>query len=144
MPNAILDALSLLDATGRAILAGNVASLLAALGAHISLGTRYASLAREVQADAPRSRARSCAALSQKCNRPRGTQPSRTPRPSSKKRSRWSSGRCSLCGGADTEKWPDGSVIEFTFFWREARHWEGRNYSVAIRGAGNTSSALSD
>jgi hypothetical protein len=35
-----------------------------------------------------------------------------------------------------TEKCPDGSVIEFTFFWEEARHWEGRNYSVAIRGSG--------
>jgi glucoamylase len=29
---------------------------------------------------------------------------------------------------------PDGSVIEFTFFWKEAQRWEGRNYSVAIRG----------
>jgi glucoamylase len=30
----------------------------------------------------------------------------------------------------------DGSVIEFTFFWEQARHWEGRNYSVAIRNSG--------
>jgi hypothetical protein len=36
MPNAILDALSLLDGTGRLILAASVASLLAALGAHIA------------------------------------------------------------------------------------------------------------
>jgi glucoamylase len=27
---------------------------------------------------------------------------------------------------------PDGSVIEFTFFWKEARRWEGRNYAVAV------------
>ena len=30
-----------------------------------------------------------------------------------------------------TEDCPDGSVIEFTFFWKEAQRWEGRNYSVA-------------
>ena len=30
---------------------------------------------------------------------------------------------------------PAGSVIEFTFFWKEARHWEGRNYSVAVSGS---------
>ena len=33
-----------------------------------------------------------------------------------------------------TENCPDGSVIEFTFFWKEARRWEGRNYSVAVTG----------
>jgi glucoamylase len=27
---------------------------------------------------------------------------------------------------------PDGSTIQFTFFWKEAQRWEGRNYSVAI------------
>jgi glucoamylase len=27
----------------------------------------------------------------------------------------------------------DGSVIEFTFFWKEGRRWEGRNYSVEVR-----------
>jgi glucoamylase len=27
----------------------------------------------------------------------------------------------------------DGSVIEFTFFWKEAQRWEGRNYSVEVR-----------
>src|SRR5579859_142735 len=29
---------------------------------------------------------------------------------------------------------PAGSVIEFTFFWKEAQRWEGRNYSVAVSG----------
>ena len=33
-----------------------------------------------------------------------------------------------------TEGCADGSVIEFTFFWKEAHHWEGRNYSVAVSG----------
>jgi hypothetical protein len=33
-----------------------------------------------------------------------------------------------------TEDRPDGSVIEFTFFWKEAQRWEGRNYSVAVNG----------
>ena len=33
-----------------------------------------------------------------------------------------------------TEHCPDGSVIEFTFFWKEARSWEGRNYSVVVSG----------
>jgi len=31
-----------------------------------------------------------------------------------------------------TEGCPDGSVIEFTFFWKEAQRWEGRNYLVAV------------
>jgi glucoamylase len=31
-----------------------------------------------------------------------------------------------------TEDCPDGSTIEFTFFWKEAQRWEGRNYSVAV------------
>jgi glucoamylase len=31
-----------------------------------------------------------------------------------------------------TEDYPDGSVIEFTFFWKAAQRWEGRNYSVAV------------
>jgi glucoamylase len=26
----------------------------------------------------------------------------------------------------------EGSVIEFTFFWKAAQRWEGRNYSVAV------------
>jgi glucoamylase len=29
---------------------------------------------------------------------------------------------------------PDCSVIEFTFFWKEAQSWEGRNHSVAVSG----------
>jgi heme-degrading monooxygenase HmoA len=31
-----------------------------------------------------------------------------------------------------TEDCPVGSCIEFTFFWKEAGRWEGRNYSVAV------------
>jgi glucoamylase len=31
-----------------------------------------------------------------------------------------------------TENCPGDSVIEFTFFWKETQHWEGRNYSVAV------------
>lgn len=34
-----------------------------------------------------------------------------------------------------TQDCPVGSVIEFTFFWKEAQHWEGRNYSVAVSGS---------
>jgi glucoamylase len=34
-----------------------------------------------------------------------------------------------------TKDCPDGSVIEFTFFWKGAQRWEGRNYSVALSGA---------
>jgi glucoamylase len=33
-----------------------------------------------------------------------------------------------------TENCPDGSVIEFTFFWKAGQRWEGRNYSVAVSG----------
>ncbi len=33
-----------------------------------------------------------------------------------------------------TEDCPDSSVIGFTFFWKEAQRWEGRNYSVAVNG----------
>jgi glucoamylase len=33
-----------------------------------------------------------------------------------------------------TNTFPDGLVIEFTFFWKEAQRWEGKNYSVAIKG----------
>jgi glucoamylase len=28
----------------------------------------------------------------------------------------------------------EGTAIEFTFFWKEDRRWEGRNYSVAVTG----------
>jgi glucoamylase len=31
-----------------------------------------------------------------------------------------------------TENCPEGSSVEFTFFWKEPRRWEGRNYSVAL------------
>lgn len=31
-----------------------------------------------------------------------------------------------------TEGCPDSSVIGFTFFWKEAQRWEGRNYSVTV------------
>lgn len=31
-----------------------------------------------------------------------------------------------------TEYCPADLVIEFTFFWKEAQRWEGRNYSVAV------------
>lgn len=31
-----------------------------------------------------------------------------------------------------TEDYPDGSVIVFTFFWKAAQRWEGRNHSVLI------------
>ena len=31
-----------------------------------------------------------------------------------------------------TQDCPDGSKIEFTFFWKESQNWEGKNYSVAV------------
>ena len=31
-----------------------------------------------------------------------------------------------------TENCLNGSVIEFTFFWKETQRWEGRNYSVDV------------
>jgi glucoamylase len=31
-----------------------------------------------------------------------------------------------------TENCPEGSVIEFTFFWKAAGRWEDTNYSVAV------------
>ena len=33
-----------------------------------------------------------------------------------------------------TEQCAGGLAIEFTFFWKEAQRWEGRNYSVAVDG----------
>ena len=33
-----------------------------------------------------------------------------------------------------TKNCATGAVIEFTFFWKEVRRWEGRNYSVVVRG----------
>jgi glucoamylase len=38
-----------------------------------------------------------------------------------------------------TQDCPDGSVIEFTFFWREAQQWEGKNYSVTVSPPGKPS-----
>jgi len=34
-----------------------------------------------------------------------------------------------------TKTMPAGSVIEFTFFWKETQRWEGRNYSIAVAAA---------
>jgi glucoamylase len=31
-----------------------------------------------------------------------------------------------------TEGLPGGSLIEFTFFWEEAKRWEGRNWQVQV------------
>jgi glucoamylase len=32
-----------------------------------------------------------------------------------------------------TEKLSPGSVVEFTFFWKDAQRWEGRNWQVAVQ-----------
>ena len=37
-----------------------------------------------------------------------------------------------LLADLPTAKCPDGSVIEFSFFWKNDQRWEGRNYSVAV------------
>jgi hypothetical protein len=50
MPNAILDGLSLIDPTGQAILAINLATLCAGVGAHVWLRGRYAVLQRDLDA----------------------------------------------------------------------------------------------
>jgi hypothetical protein len=52
MPNAILDGLSLVDSTGRFILATNVAALLAGLVAHAALRARYAAIERDLEKNA--------------------------------------------------------------------------------------------
>jgi glucoamylase len=31
-----------------------------------------------------------------------------------------------------TKKCPEGSVIEFTFLWKDGQRWEGKNYSVSV------------
>jgi glucoamylase len=31
-----------------------------------------------------------------------------------------------------TKNLPGGSVIEFTFFWKDTQRWEGGNYSVSV------------
>jgi len=33
-----------------------------------------------------------------------------------------------------TQELPNGSIIEFTFFWKVAHRWEGRNWQVAVQG----------
>ena len=48
MPNSILDGLSLVDPIGKAILAVNLASLLAGGAAHVFLRARYAALERDL------------------------------------------------------------------------------------------------
>lgn len=54
MPNTILDGLSLVDTTGRLILGATVASLVAAVGAHLFLRMRYADLESDlVEGDEP-------------------------------------------------------------------------------------------
>ncbi len=52
MPNPILDGLSVVDSTGRIILATTVASLVAAIGAHLFLRARYAALERDLERNA--------------------------------------------------------------------------------------------
>ncbi len=52
MPNAILDGLSLVDSVGEAILAVNVACLLAGIGAHLFLRARYLALERDLERNA--------------------------------------------------------------------------------------------
>jgi hypothetical protein len=49
MSSPILDGLSLVDTTGRVILASTVLSLLAAIGAHLLLRARYAALERDLR-----------------------------------------------------------------------------------------------
>jgi hypothetical protein len=52
MPNPILDGLSLVDPTGRVILATTLASLLAGIGCHGVLRVRYAALERDFKQNA--------------------------------------------------------------------------------------------
>jgi hypothetical protein len=51
MPSAILDGLSLVDASGYAIIAAIVASLMGAVAANLVISVRYASMARDLRAD---------------------------------------------------------------------------------------------
>ncbi|MGA8657751.1 MAG: glycoside hydrolase family 15 protein [Chthoniobacterales bacterium] len=42
-------------------------------------------------------------------------------------------GGLSLCfADLSTEQFPGGSIVEFTFFWRAAQRWEGRNWQIGI------------
>jgi len=52
MPNAILDGLSLVDTTGRLILAVNIASLVACIVAHVALRARYSAIERDLERNA--------------------------------------------------------------------------------------------
>ena len=63
MPNTILDGLSLVDTTGRLILAATLASLLAAVGAHLFLRMRYADLEGDLTETGSEDRQFSNAAL---------------------------------------------------------------------------------
>jgi glucoamylase len=38
-----------------------------------------------------------------------------------------------------TSSCAEGSILEFTFFWKQSGRWEGRNYSLVVIGAGPTS-----
>lgn len=58
MSNPIFDGLSLVDSTGRAILATTVASLVAGVAANVLLGVRYASLKRDLETNAADPRPR--------------------------------------------------------------------------------------
>ncbi len=51
MPHAILDGLSLVDASGYAIIAAIVASLIGAVAANLFISARYASMARDLRAE---------------------------------------------------------------------------------------------
>ena len=31
-----------------------------------------------------------------------------------------------------TAQWPEGSVLEFTCYWKGDRRWEGRNWEVSV------------
>jgi glucoamylase len=33
-----------------------------------------------------------------------------------------------------SENLPEGSILEFTFFWKGSHRWEGKNYSIAVLG----------
>jgi glucoamylase len=39
----------------------------------------------------------------------------------------------------DTSKLPPGSVIELTFYWKDAGKWEGKNFAILVTAAGNDS-----
>jgi hypothetical protein len=53
MPGAILDGLSLVDASGYVIIAAIVASLVASVAANLVIRSRYAAMARDLRKAAP-------------------------------------------------------------------------------------------